>query len=508
MNPLSFAIAISLSGLSITSTAREIPGVKKTASVNKVTAACSPSTSQVELDVNNVRARLLGGGDMWWDLASNPKYEIPKVQAGSGQPSIHSLFAGALWIGGIDAGGQLKVAAQTYRQSGNDFWPGPLTDVGSTDAELCNAFDHHWMVTREDIDAQISYGDEYGTKIPEALVPRSVLGWPAAGNIHSHGSKNIPLTFSITKPMAPFFNRDGVPGYDPLAGDYPDVKGDQAIWWIYNDRGDAHTESGGEAIGLEIQALAFAFATNDEINDMTFYKYKVRNFSTTSLDSVFFGQWTDADLGDAFDDFVGCDSSRELGILYNGAPVDEDYGPQVPLVGIDFFQGPVNELGDTLGLAHFTYFNNDFSVIGNPEIASDYYGYLSGSWKDGSHFTFGGNGHQTGAPTDFVFPDDPKLPLPFWSECSVPNVPGDRRFVQSAGPFRLDPGAVNEVVIGAVWVRQGSQVGCQADFDLLRGADDKAQALFDNDFKIIEGPRAPRVGHPGVGSRDHRVSLQ
>ena len=33
----------------------------------------------------------------------------------------HSMFAGALWIGGVDDGGQLKVAAMTYRQSGNDF---------------------------------------------------------------------------------------------------------------------------------------------------------------------------------------------------------------------------------------------------------------------------------------------------------------------------------------------------------------------------------------------------
>ena len=56
---------------------------------------------------------------MWWDLSNN-LYEIPK---GSG---INSIYCGAIWIGGLDAGGQLKITAMTYRQSGNDFWPGPI----------------------------------------------------------------------------------------------------------------------------------------------------------------------------------------------------------------------------------------------------------------------------------------------------------------------------------------------------------------------------------------------
>ena len=81
---------------------------------------CSPATAQVDLDINNVRARLLNGGDLWWDpVAQVAGYEIPK---GSG---LHSIFAGAFWIGGIDASGQLHLAGQTYRQTGDDFWPGP-----------------------------------------------------------------------------------------------------------------------------------------------------------------------------------------------------------------------------------------------------------------------------------------------------------------------------------------------------------------------------------------------
>ena len=31
--------------------------------------------------------------------------------------------------------------------------------------------------------------------------------------------------------------------------------------------------------------------------------------------------------------------------------------------------------------------------------------------------------------------------------------PADRRFVQSAGPFTLEPGAVNRITTGVVWAR-------------------------------------------------------
>ena len=45
------------------------------------------------------------------------------------------MFAGSLWIGGIDKTGQLRVAAQTYRQqAGNDFFAGPIDTINGSDA--------------------------------------------------------------------------------------------------------------------------------------------------------------------------------------------------------------------------------------------------------------------------------------------------------------------------------------------------------------------------------------
>lgn len=479
-------------------------GGKRAQRTNKVAESCQPATAQIDIDINNVRARLFTGGDMWWDLTGNPKYEIPKVEPGSGQIAKHSIFAGALWIGGIDAGGQLKLAAQTYRQTGNDFWPGPLDDDATVDDVVCNAFDRHWKVNRQEINDFLAFREESGTPIPLSQIPESILEWPGKGNPNAVGAKSTPLNLSPTKNLAPFVDFDGDGLYNPENGDYPDVNGDQAIWWVYNDKGDLHTETGAEAIGLEVQALAFGFGTNDEVNDMTFYQYEVLNFSTSLLDSVYFGQWVDPDLGNYQDDFVGCDTSRDLGICYNGDAIDETavgYGEDPPIVGVDFFQGPTKYQYDAqdniidssvLGMSLFLYYNNDFSNIGNPEVASHFYGYLTGTWKDGVPFTFGGNGRGGSVPFPYIFPDDPSNPNG-WSECALGNTPFDRRFMQSSGPFRLDPGARNEVIVGVVWIRPESQVGCQADFDAIRVASDKAQALFDNNFDIIDGPDAPEM---------------
>jgi len=78
----------------------------------------------------------------------------------------------------------------------------------------------------------------------------------------------------------------------------------------------------------------------------------------------------------------------------------------------------------------------------------------------------------------------------YWTEEYEQNQPADRRFMQSAGPFDLEPGAVNYITVGIPWARATSG-GPWASVLLLRVVDDKAQALFDNCFKVLDGPSAP-----------------
>jgi hypothetical protein len=478
---------------------------------------CSPGTAKTDLDLNNVRTKLLTGGDMWWDLIS-AKYEIPK---GGG---VSSVYAGSLWIGGLDAGGQLKVAAQTYRQDGNDFWPGPLDTVNvSTSGDQCQKYDQHYKIYLSDVERFAGwYANPSDPQYAGYTIPASITDWPALGD----PSKNQAHY------LAPFYDNDHDGRYNPANGDYPGFDllgnqncgwklfGDESIWWVFNDKGNIHTVTNAAPIGLEVQAQAFAFSTNDDINNMTFYKYKIINRSTYTMEHTWFGQWIDMDLGYGLDDYVGCDVSRGLGYTYNGTPCDGSGGPgtygcQPPACGCDFFQGPVadphdgvdnnrngvvDEPGEQIIMSQFVYYNNMPSVNGDPRTGTDYYNYMKGYWRDGSHMTYGGIGYNSGVPCDFMFPgnSDPSgwgtnhVPQPAWTEASAGNTPGDRRFMQSAGSFTLQPGAVNYVTTGIVWARATSG-GPTASVDLLRLVDDKAQALFDNCFKVLNGPAAPDV---------------
>lgn len=464
--------------------------------IRKLAAGCDPASASTNLDINNVRARIMNGGDMWWDLVQNAMYEVPKVTE-AGESRKTALFAGALWIGGYDDGNNLRAAAMTYRQNDSwDFFPGPLDiHTASTDESECIRWDKIFQVTRTEIDEFIETGGD--------VMSDNIRDWPAYGD----------QTKGQDKYMAPFVDTDGDGEYDPYQGDYPDVSGDQTLWFVYNDKGNTHTETQSLAIGLEIQTMAFAFATNDEINNMTFYQQKIVNRSKNKLKDVYFGQWVDADLGFAYDDYVGCDSTRSLGICYNGDDFDEGangYGSNPPSIGVDFFQGPLadandgvdndkdgttDEEGEEIIMSKFVYYNNDFSLNGNPTEGIHYYYYLVGKFKNGQKMRFGGNAFNNvweNRPVNYMFPDDPRKPRPAWSEVSAGNTPGDRRFIQSAGPFTLKPGAVNFITVGVVWARSSSG-GNTGSYDLLVIADDKAQKLYNNKFKLLDGPNAPDV---------------
>ena len=194
-----------------------------------------------------------------------------------------------------------------------------------------------------------------------------------------------------------------------------------------------------------------------------------------------------------------------MGYCYNGDDDDEGmqgsagYGLNPPAIGVDFFKGPladeadgidndrdgvIDEPGEQIIMSKFVYYNNDETDYGNPVTAEQYYGYLRGIWKNGQPMTYGGNGWDVNNPEcNFMFPgdSDPNFEIS-WDETSAGNIPSDRRFLQSAGPFTLEPGAVNYITVGAVWARGNN--GPLSSIEALKDADMLAQDLFDNCFDI------------------------
>lgn len=473
--------------------------------LNKTASGCDNTAAVIDMDINNVRARLMTGGDMWWDRPTgSAAYEVPK------NSNKNALFAGSIWIGGIDKGSnELKVAGQTYRQTGNDYWTGPLDqDNGWTVTyQTCADWDKFWKINASDVNKfrSLTTGITDPLQIRNIIssnlnvIPQIIKEWPARLNAEILSSSGGIITPAPQREMAPYVDVDGEPGYNWRNGDYPAILGDQYIWWIFNDKGNSKTETQSDAIGLEIHAGAFAFSTNDCLNEATFYNYKIYNYSTSQLDSTYMATWCDADLGYAFDDYVGCDTARGLGILYNGDSYDEGatgYGFEIPMVGVDYFQGPkyfdpIKQKDTELKMTVFTYFNNDGGPSGNPDTKDHFYGYMTGTWKNKQPFTTACNAFNAGPTTKFIFTGDPCKGG--WNEASCSNTPADRRFIHSSGPFSLIPGAEpNNITIGAVWVPNvgGGKSAC---FTKIQVCDDKAQDLFDNAFKLPFGPQAPKV---------------
>lgn len=569
MNRILFTILISASfiGLSYGEEVKGSKGKKKRSPMKTLMENCAPATSETDLSINNVRARILGGGDMWWDL-NNAKYEVPK---GSDK---HSMFSGALWLGGFDEAEQLKLAAMTYRRNGNDYWPGPLSDdnTASVDAATCNDYDTHWVVYREQvalhkawIECKTDPNCKVGERFPgyEGSIPQDIKDWPGNG-----------VDGNLPNKLAPYIESDdpaGIPGIYEWAYDYPgyDLKrefdcqkkevdllyGDETIWWVYNDKGDVHTETQAGALGFEIRAQAFAFASNDEINNMTFNNYRIINKSTFRLSDTYFGTWFDPDLGNAQDDIIGCDIPRGLGYCYNALPDDSGpngYGLNPPAVGFDFFQGPFADYFDGLDndrdgcidgvrdgdsciaenrdagineriiMSGFMYYNNGGSpgvieATSDPDNAEEFYRYLTVNWKNGNPLVIetpngkanvnGVNGDGftvTGAGTRtlFAYPGEsydttgnflPSAAIENGGWWESPDNLADKRGLHTAGPFSLAPGALNFITTGVVWARNFSSNDLFASVNDVIVADDKAQQLFDNCFEILDGPRSPGV---------------
>ncbi len=477
--------------------------------------------------VNNVRSRLLTGGDVWWDREDG-KYIVPHPDPGGKE--VASLFAGAVWLGGVDPAGNLKTACQTYgnRTGNSDFWPGPLDLIGNTEQTVCENWDRFFEVYAQEIDihrnlyARSLAGESYS---PDQI-PEGVKGWPARGNPFFFEINEFELP-NTDQGLAGFWDENGDDLYNPLDGDYPiiEIRGctepqypDQMIFWIYNDNGsNVHGESMGTPIKMEVQVQAFAYGTNDELNDMTFQRYKLINRATEDIDSTYFAMWVDADLGCFLDDYIGCDTSRSLAYTYNADAVDGDngtdcsggvttYGNEIPIIGTDYFRGPLKILIDTingeevrdtieLGMSSFTYYNNGGynnppAGTTDPQTAEEFYNYLTGHWRDGSPFQYGGDAYQEGASDslDYAFVSPPNDPGA-WSMCTE-NLPDyDRRTIQASGPFLLRPGEINELIIGVPWVPD-LDYPCP-DISRLLAADDLAQSLFDNCFDITDGPDAP-----------------
>lgn len=450
------------------------------------------------LDVNNIKARFQSAGLLFSDpFTGSPSYQV------SPNNNQHTIYAGNLWIGGLDGNGQLHLAGETYSIGGQwgDFYPGP---VSNTSVYATSHFDWNyvWKVTKLEIDEFVDWYDCGQTpgciQNPNYIIPSVIANWPGNGAPWSGQNQYI----------APFFDIDQNGIYDPNNGDHPCIKGDMAVFTVYNDDFN-HLSSGGDSLRMEVRALHYAYnSTDSALANTIFSEYTLVNFSNETYTDMNIGIWLDMDIGCTEDDYTGCDVERSLAYTNNADSVDDQgsvgipcFGNRPPAQGVVVLRGPkqdsdnmdnpigigpnesINGCGygdgiidnERIGMSGFMSFDRTLNalIFGDPGSAIDYHNYMNSTWRDGSHLVYGGFGHSstagaTAIQANYMLPDSSDNNYFFgtngtdpgfdWSEYDVSgsgtaNPYGDRRLVMSMGPFTMSPLSVQEFTVAHITAR-------------------------------------------------------
>ena len=325
-------------------------------------------------------------------------------------------------------------------------------------------------------------------------------------------------------------NGDGV--YDPAVDEAGIANADQVIWLVVNDLSSTSTMGlyGSQPIGLELQITIWAYnQPAARLGQIIFKKYKLINKSGGDIDEMYVSQWADPDLGNAGDDFCGCDTVLSMGYAYNGNAVDSDYdgfGLAPAAFGYDFFQGPLadgvagqdvnrNGVDDAedyavfdlkvvgpgkvnLPMSTFGWFAAGSPIsdpeLGDPEGTRQWYNMLRGykpfdDLETPSPWT---EGNITGAsPTKFPLAGDPVAGTGFIDGQDGYFDPGDRRIALTSGPFNFADGDTQEVVVAAIGGLGGDRL---SSVKSMKGTDQIAQSIYDNLFRVIpKPPVSPKV---------------
>ncbi len=389
--------------------------------VTVISFSIQAQTKAEYLDINNIAAGFNSDGTLFminkFDTVVvngvirtySRNYNVPK------NSTTNSIFASNLWVAGIDDSGVLHTAANTYKQSGTDFWAGPIANTyGSSHPDLLpgNAYDSTynfvWKLSKLEIQKHISDFNK-----PNYEMPWAIANWPANGN----------LLNGMAAKLAPFNDLNNNSSYEPQLGEYPIILGDQAVYFIFNDDRGVHGQTEGNKLKIEVHAMAYAFDDlSPELNNAIFVNYKLYNRSAINYPELRVGLWTDFDLGCHYNDMIGCDTTLNTYFSYNGQPFDicaiNGYGDFPPAQAVTFLNAEMSSFNDaTFGIL----------VLNNSER---YYNLLSGNKSDGAPYLRPANScniNSLSVPTKYLYFDDPNdTSANAYSEINCGISPGDR----------------------------------------------------------------------------------
>ncbi len=404
-------------------------------------------------------------------------FEWPKTSA------KYAIFEdGIVWGGTVQ--GEVRVGGSTYRYG---LQAGPIINKRAADPS-----DPRYRIFKVRKVDEAAFARMTSTE--QARLRKDFLEWPVADG-------------------APYKDNNSNGQYDPNFDDYlagsrttdtPWFIGDEVIWFVSNDLDAGRTSNlyGTSPVGLEVQTMVWGYEQTGPLGNMVFTKYTVINKGNNDYENVYMSKWADPDLGDANDDFVGIDTVLSLGFVYNGLANDGIYGVP-PAAGFDFFQGPivrspggqahynfgVREGYVNLPISTFAFYINGNSIYTDPDLGTTngarmMYNYQTGKLWNGNPYI----DPTSGLTAPICLAGDP-VKKTGWVD-GILHAPGDRRFLMSAGPFTLNVGDTQEVVVSTMVGRGADRI---SSLQVLKYYDRFAQLAFDNNFDLPKAPPTPDV---------------
>ncbi len=425
------------------------------------------------IEANNIRTSATVKGQLFWN-GDDINTFFPKDSVTS------TIFAGGLWFSGRDQNGSLHSAFTNYTSS--DFSPGPFS-AESMDLESWN---HEWRISKSQIN---KLREDFLDGTIDRAVTIDLWTYPGAGNpnFNLFGGQAV-----VPENTAPFvdLNNDGI--YNILDGDYPQMKGDDMIWWVMSNKSNGGN-IGGEPLEIEVKGILYAYGCdgNSTLYNSAFLHFEITNFSENEYSDIHIGTFMDYDVGCHLDDYIGTLVETNSVFGYNESVLDEENG----CTGTPSFeQGKIP-------LQSVTYLNTDMSYsmnFNNPGIGEpgtnppadpdELHDFLQAIWPDGSHQTEGGNGYGGTVPVDFAFPGNPANSNE-WSMCSEALEDNDRRMVMVAGPHTLSPDQMMDLDIGLL-THENIDYPCP-DISQVENEIEILQSLYNNgglDYNLYLGP--------------------
>ncbi len=441
-----------------------------------------------KFNINNISTWFKNDGESDINQNGNSGFTYPK---GSNKQCVFQ--AGFLWGGKVD--GQVRVGGSVYRQG---TVPGRIKPDG-TPANPKDADVRIYRVRPDyktgDLSSELADGDGPTIAAIRTQYEKDWNEWPAAQG-------------------APFEDKDGNKIYDP-ARDIPGVPGaDQTIWFVANDFDPAQTDFmyGSLPMGIEQQATIWGYNTTGALGNMLFRKYIIINKSKDrkAFTDMYVSMWADADVGDAGDDFSGCDTTLSVAFTYNASANDATYGPTPPVSGFDFFQGPMVKGVATDRAIFKGKYRDGFK---NLPMTSHYY-FIRGDavWVDPGQGTYSGTiefynfmqskvgrtsapftDPTTGRTTKFAVYGDPQT-RKGWID-GILHPPGDRRNGMASGPFNMAFGDTQEVVVAEIAAGAIPGVDRLGAIGLFKFYDLEAQLAYNNFFNVPTPPPPPKASY-------------